>query len=71
MEVNYAEAVKRDERALAVRETLTDMHGTFATYRRIGERGLAWWPGEVEQYRVLQQYVDGTKGKIAFELSGW
>ena len=61
-EGNYAEAVKLGEQALAVRETLTDMNGTFTTYRRIGEHGTAWWPGEVEQYRKLQQYVDGTNG---------
>jgi hypothetical protein len=67
-EANYAEAVKRGERALAVRERLTDMNGTFTTYRRIGEHGTAWWPGEVEQYRKLQQYVDGTKGTLIQKL---
>jgi hypothetical protein len=67
-EINYAEAVKRGERALAVREAMTDMNGTFTTYRRIGERGTAWWPGEVEQYRKLQRYVDGTKGTLIQKL---
>jgi hypothetical protein len=67
-EGNYAEAVKKGEKALAVRETLTDMNGTFTTYRRIGEHGTAWWPGEVEQYRKLQQYVDGTKGTLIQKL---
>jgi hypothetical protein len=50
--VSYAEAVKRGERALAVRDTLIDMNGTFTTYRRIGVRGPAWWPGEVEHFQI-------------------
>ncbi len=69
-ECDYAAAVKLGERALAVRETLTDMNGTFTTYRnyKVEQNGYAWWPGEVKQYRELIPFVDGTKGKLITRL---
>jgi hypothetical protein len=67
---DYAAAVKLGERALAVREQLTDMSGTFTTYRnyKVEQNGYAWWPGEVKQYRELVPFIDGTKGKLIKRL---
>jgi hypothetical protein len=67
-EVDYAAAVAAGERGLAARERLTEMNGTFTTYKRIGEAGYAWWPGEVKQYRELIPYTDGTKGTLVARL---
>lgn len=67
-DVDYKAAVAAGERGLAAREKLTEMDGTFTTYKRIGERGYAWWPGEVKQYRELLPYTDGTKGKLVAKL---
>jgi hypothetical protein len=63
-EVDYSAAVAAGERGLAAREQMTGMSGTFTTYKRIGESGPAWWPGEVQQYRDLQHYVAGTNGAL-------
>lgn len=60
----YAKAVKAGEQGLAMREQLTEMNGTFTTYKKIGERGSAWWPGEVETYRKLAALTDGTSGNL-------
>ena len=69
-ECDYAGAVNAGERSLAVREKLTDMNGTFTTYRnyKVEQNGYAWWPGEVRQYRELIPFVDGTKGKLITRL---
>ena len=69
-ECEYAKAVPFGEKALAVREKLTDMSGIFTTYRKykVEHRGYAWWPGEVKQYRELIPFVDGTKGKLITKL---
>ncbi len=69
-ECDYAKAVAAGERALAVREQLTDMNGIFTTYRnyRVEDRGYAWWPGEVRQYRELLPLTDGTQGKLIAKL---
>lgn len=61
-EGDYAAAAAAGDRALAAREKLTAMNGTFTTYKRIGEHGAAWFPGEVAQMRALAGLVDGTKG---------
>jgi hypothetical protein len=67
---DYAKAVPFGEKALAVRETLTDMSGTFTTYRKykVEHNGYAWFPGEIRQYRELIPFVDGTKGKLIKKL---
>jgi len=65
---DYAKAAAIGEKTLAVREKMTDMNGIFTTYRRIGEHGPAWWPGEVEQYRQLQNYIAGAKGDLLQKL---
>lgn len=62
-EADYAAAVRAGEGGLAARERLTDMNPAFTTYRRIGEKGPAWWPGEVRQYRELAAYTDGSRGE--------
>jgi hypothetical protein len=67
-EGEYAAAAAAGERALAAREKLTEMNGTFTTYKRIGEHGTAWFPGEVAQMRTLTALVDGTKGTLVSKL---
>jgi hypothetical protein len=67
-ECNYAEAVKIGQKALAVRENMTEMNGIFTTYRRMGESGPAWWPGEVQQYARLASFVSGTNGTVIQKL---
>lgn len=62
-EVDYPKAVALGERGLGIREELTAWNPTFTTYKQIGESGYAWWPGEVQQYRELIPWVDGSKGK--------
>lgn len=62
-EVDYPKAVALGERGLAIREELTTWNPTFTTYKQIGESGYAWWPGEVQQYRELIPWLDGSKGK--------
>jgi hypothetical protein len=63
-EADYAAAVPRGEKALAAREELTAMNGTFTTYKTIGENGAAWFPGEVQQYRDLAALTGGPKGTL-------
>ncbi len=71
---DYAKAAVLGEKGLAAREGLTAMNNTFTTYQRknsksgMPETGPAWWPGEVQQYRDLQQYVDGSKGILIQKL---
>jgi len=67
-DVDYKTAVAAGERGLAAREALTDMNGTFTTYRRYGDKGPAWFPGEVQQYRELLELTDGTKGLLITRL---
>ncbi|MBA3684868.1 MAG: DUF4838 domain-containing protein [Planctomycetes bacterium] len=61
---DYQAAVVAGERGLAARDQLTDINGTFTTYRKIGEGGSAWWPGEVQHMRDLAAMTDGTKGTL-------
>jgi hypothetical protein len=68
VDVDYKAAVAAGERGLAAREKLTQMNGTFTTYKVIGEHGYAWWPGEVLQYRELLPFTDGTKGTLVAKL---
>jgi len=72
-ECDYAKAVGIGEKGLAAREKMTDMSETFTTYKREGRRGTsengpAWWPGEVQQYRDLQQYLTGPNGILIQKL---
>jgi len=59
---DYQAAVQAGERGLAWRDTLTQMHPTFTTTGL--ERGDAWWPGEVDQYRNLLSLTEGPRGRL-------
>lgn len=61
---DYSAAVAAGERALAAREQLTAMNPTFTTYKKIGEKGYAWLPGEVQRMRELAALADGTRGTL-------
>jgi hypothetical protein len=63
-DADFAAAVAEGAKGLAAREKLTELDGTFTTYKQIGESGYAWWPGEVQQYKELLPLVDGSKGKL-------
>lgn len=54
-ECDYARAVQAGERGLEARRQLTALHDSLTTYTRMPEKGPAFWPGEVEQYRALNQ----------------
>lgn len=61
-QADYPSAVAHGKRGLEIREQLTQMNPTFTTYKKIGESGYAWWPGEVQQYQELVPWTDGSKG---------
>ncbi|MFN9346896.1 MAG: DUF4838 domain-containing protein, partial [Planctomycetota bacterium] len=61
-QADYQAAVAHGKRGLEIREQLTEMNPTFTTYKKIGESGYAWWPGEVQQYQELVPWTDGSKG---------
>jgi hypothetical protein len=67
-DVDYKSAAEIGEKALPVRENMTNMSGIFTTYRGMGEHGYPWWPGEVGHYRELLKLTDGTKGKLVAKL---
>lgn len=63
-EADHTGAAAAGDKALAAREKLTAMNPTFTTYRKIGEKGPAWFPGEVQQIRELASLTDGSKGRL-------
>ena len=63
---DYGAAVRAGERGLAWRDSLTRMSPTFTTTRL--ERGDAWWPGEVQQYRDLLALTHGPAGRLVQNL---
>jgi hypothetical protein len=67
-DADYPLAVVAGEKALAAREKLTEANPTFTTYRKIGEKGSAWFPGEVEQMRRLSALTQGAKGQLITRL---
>jgi len=69
-DIDYKKAVKLGEQALVIREKLTAMNGTFTTYKgmKVEDTGYAWWPGEVRQYRELEQWINGDKGELVVKL---
>jgi len=67
-DIDYARAGAIGDKALAVREAMTAMNGTFTTYKQIGESGSPWWPGEVKQYQKLATLTDGPVGKLIVKL---
>jgi Domain of unknown function (DUF4838) len=72
-DVDYKAAVAAGERGLKARLELAKMNPSFTT-RVIGvaaetdKSGPAWWPGEVEHYRELAAYTDGTRGALVTKL---
>lgn len=67
-DTDYAKAAQAGARALLAREELTAMNPTFTTYKKIGENGYAWMPGEVQQMRELAYLQDGTNGHLLTEM---
>jgi hypothetical protein len=67
-DTDYAKAAVAGERVLALREQMTAMNPTFTTYKKIGENGNAWLPGEVQQMRDLASLTDGPKGALIARL---
>jgi hypothetical protein len=61
---DYKGAIAAGKQALKDRDLMTDLNGTFATYRVMGNSGWGWFPGEVEQYEVYDKLTNGTKGKL-------
>lgn len=67
-EADFPAAAAAGDRALAAREKLTAMNGTFTTYKAIGENGYAWFPGEVQQYKELAEFTAGPEGQLVAKL---
>lgn len=67
-EADYKGAVAAGKQALKVRDDMTDMNPTFTTYRKMGNDGWAWFPGEVQQYEVYDKLTNGTTGKLVQKL---
>lgn len=65
---DYARAAELGAKTLELREQLTGMNPTFTTYKKIGERGYSWFPGEVQHMRELNTLVDGTRGTLVARL---
>ncbi len=65
--VDYAAAVLAGERGLKARDSMAALGGIFTT-TKLERDGTPWWPGEVRQYRELQQLVDGRQGKLLMKL---
>lgn len=66
-DVDYRAAVAAGERGLKARDAMTALGGIFTTTRLEGD-GVAWWPGEVRQYRELLALTDGSKGTLVKKL---
>lgn len=73
-QVDYKTAVVAGESGLAARLKLANMNPIFTT-RVIGKvpetekTGVAWFTGEVAQYRGLQKLIDGTEGTLITNAS--
>ncbi len=63
---DYAAAVVAGEAGLRARDALTQMNASFTTTRL--EKGAAFWPGELQQFRDLHALVDGEKGHLIAKL---
>ena len=60
----YRQAAEAGKQALSWREQLTEMNGTFTTYRKYPEQGPAFFPGEVAAMGELAALTDGPKGHL-------
>ena len=65
---DYTSAVRFGQSGLAAREKLTEMNGTFTTYKNMPEQGAAWWPGEVELYRQLSTFRQVAKTPLEWRF---
>ena len=65
---DYAKAAAIGGKTLPIREKMTEMSGIFTTYRKMGEHGTPWWPGEVKQYAKLATFTAGTNGTLIQKL---
>jgi hypothetical protein len=65
-DADYAAAVKAGEAGLKAREAMAAMGGVFNSTKL--EKGYPWWPGEVQQYRELLAFTDGSKGTLVKKL---
>ena len=65
-DVDYASAVKAGEAGLKAREAMAEMGGIFNSTKL--EKGYPWWPGEVQQYRELLAFTDGSQGMLVKKL---
>ena len=63
---DYAAAVAAGEAGLRARDALSQMNPSFTTTRL--EKGPAFWPGELQQYRELRAALDGEKGRLVAKL---
>ena len=67
-DADYTAAVFAGDSALAAREQLTQMSPTFTTYKKIGEAGPAWMPGEVQTMKDLSALTNGGKGRLIAKM---
>ena len=65
-QVDYTGAVAAGEAGLRARDALGQMNPAFTTARL--EKGTAFWPGEVQQFRDLEAILDGAKGHLVAKL---
>ena len=65
-EVDFQKAVAAGEEGLRARDALTQMNKAFTTTQM--EKGYAFWTGEVAQYRELNAFVNGEKGRLLAKL---
>ena len=64
--VDYTVAVADGEAGLRARDALGQMNPAFTTTRL--EKGTAFWPGELQQFRDLEAILDGAKGHLVAKL---
>ncbi len=67
-ECDYRSASEFGTKGLEARDSLTERNPTFTTYKKMPEKGAAWWPGEVAYYESLAQKTDGTTGHLVTKL---
>jgi Domain of unknown function (DUF4838) len=64
--IDFKDAVSAGAQGMRAREALTEMNPAFTSAKL--ERGYAFWPGEIEQYRELLKLVNGEEGRLLVAL---
>ena len=64
---DYEKAAALGKQSLVTRQKLGDMNEIFIS-TKMGERGPAWFPGEVAMYEDLAAYTGGDKGELIMKL---